>query len=133
MAMAAMAKQESSTSQGSNQHQGTAKILPMRLPKHLSSLMQQASLKVSVRQLRTSMIFLQGSLPSGALNLFSVRRSGRGFGVSTACPFCDAKPPKDLPSHRTDLRRRWQAAHLAMHVKKRDSQFNSIEGDLRRV
>ena len=92
-----------------------------KLPSHLLSLMQPVSSKVSAATLRKSMIFLQSSLPSSALSLFSVRRVGRGYGISTACPFCLAKPPEDYPAHRTDLRRRWQAAHLADHLLKRDT------------
>jgi hypothetical protein len=46
--------------------------------------------------------------------------------------FCEAVPPKEM--HRTDLRRRWQALHLAMHIKKGDTpqDFEVHEGDLGR-
>jgi hypothetical protein len=33
--------------------------------------------------------------------------------------FCDEAPPKHM--HRTDLRRRWQALHLAMHIKRHET------------
>jgi hypothetical protein len=48
--------------------------------------------------------------------------------------FCEAEPPETIPSHRTDLRRRWQALHLAMHIKKGDTpqDFEVHEGDLGR-
>jgi hypothetical protein len=81
------------------------------------------------------MIFLQGSLPIGSLGLFSVRRVGRNFGLPTYCPFCEAKPSADLPKHRTDFKRRWRAAYLAVHIKKGGTpeDFRPIEGDLRRT
>jgi len=106
-----------------------------RLPKHLQLLMSQGSLKTSSLQLQQSMTSLHGSLPPGSLYLLAnvIKRSGRGFGVPTWCVFCEARPPKDL--HRTDLRRRWQSLHYAMHVKKGDTpeDFEVHHGDLRKV
>jgi hypothetical protein len=48
--------------------------------------------------------------------------------------FCDAKPPRDISSSRTDLRRRWQALHLAMHIKRGDAvpEIEVHRGDLGR-
>jgi len=112
-------------------------VIPMmpRLPKRLQSLVSQPSLKVSSSQLRMSMISLHGSLPAGSFSLLAsiIRRSGRGFGVPTWCMFCEAAPPKDM--HRGDLRRRWQALHLAMHIKKGDTpqDFEVQHGDVARA
>ncbi len=65
---------------------------------------------------RTQMTFLRAALPPGALHIFHAQRYGNGVGFSTACPFCDKKPPQDVKM--TGARRRWQAAHLAVvHVK----------------
>jgi hypothetical protein len=46
--------------------------------------------------------------------------------------FCDEHPP--LHMRRTDLRRRWQALHLAMHIKRGDvvEEMATHEGDLGR-
>ena len=65
------------------------------------------------KELRVKMTFLRASLPAGALSIFSYRRTGRGWGIPTDCPFCDERPPADM--HRMDVRRRWQAAHIAMY------------------
>jgi hypothetical protein len=81
------------------------------------------------------MISLHANLPPGSFSLLAsvIRRSGRGFGIPTWCLFCEAKPPKDM--HRTDLRRRWQSLHYAMHIKKGDTpdNFEVHHGDLRKV
>lgn len=131
MPMAARKEQQPTQS---TQPSGT--VIPMmpRLPKRLQSLMQSETSKVSSAMLRTSMMSLHASLPAGSFSLLAsiIRRSGRGFGVPTFCMFCEAVPPKEM--HRTDLRRRWQALHLAMHIKKGDTpqDFEVHEGDLGR-
>ena len=115
----------------------TGEVVPMlpRLPKHLQSLMESGTSKTSSSQLRTAMMSLHGSLPAGSLWLLGsvIRRSGKGFGVPTWCLFCEAAPPPDM--HRTDLRRRWQALHYAMHIKKGDTpqDFEIHKGDVTKV
>ena len=131
MPMAARKEQQPTQSTPS-----TGTVIPMmpRMSKRLQSLISQGSSKVSSSQLRMSMISLQGSLPAGAFSLCQsiIRRSGRGFGIPTYCMFCDAHPPKEM--HRTDLRRRWQALHLAMHIKRGETpdHFQVHEGDIGR-
>jgi hypothetical protein len=131
--MAMTARKESSKPKHQTA-QGTVIEMMPRLPKHLQSLMSQESSKTSFSQLRVAMTSLHASLPSGSLWLLAnvIRRSGRGFGVPTWCLFCEAKPPKDM--HRTDLRRRWQSLHYAMHIKKGDTpqDFEVHEGDVGR-
>jgi hypothetical protein len=84
-----------------------------------SSLTRSGNSKVTSTELHSRMAFLRSTLPKGALSIFSTRRAGRGFGVPTACPFCDEKPDANIPHHRTDLKRRWQVAHIAVaHVKR---------------
>jgi hypothetical protein len=133
------ARKEVQQSQSSTDTRKQGEVIPMmpRLPKRLQSLMQSETSKVSSDMLRMSMMSLHASLPAGSFSLCQsiIRRSGRGFGIPTYCMFCEAKPPKDIPAHRTDLRRRWQALHLAMHVKKGDTpqDFEVHHGDLRKV
>lgn len=115
---------------------GTVIEMMPRLPKSLSQLLTPSDTsKTSSSQLRNAMMSLHGSLPSGSFSLLGIiiRRSGRGFAVPTWCVFCEAKPPKDM--HRTDLRRRWQAMHYALHVKKGDTpqDFEVHHGDVRKV
>ena len=84
----------------------TSKVSPIRSVKSANSAAPS----------RTQMTFLRAALPPGALHIFHAQRYGNGVGFSTACPFCDKKPPQDVKM--TGARRRWQAAHLAVvHVK----------------
>lgn len=128
MPMAARKEQSSTDKQGE-----VIQMMP-RMSRRLQSLISQGSSKVSSSQLQTSMISLHASLPAGAFSLCQsiIRRSGRGFGIPTYCLFCDANPPKEM--HRTDLRRRWQALHLALHIKRGDTpqDFEVHEGDVGR-
>lgn len=50
--------------------------------------------------------------------------------MPTYCMFCEAMPPEWM--HRTDLRRRWQALHLAQHVKRGETaaMFEIVKGDV---
>jgi hypothetical protein len=113
-----------------------AEVIQMmpRISRRLQSLISQGTSKVSSSQLQTSMISLHASLPAGAFSLCQsvIRRSGRGWGIPTYCLFCDAVPPKEM--HRTDLRRRWQSLHYAMHIKRGDTpqNFEVHEGDVGR-
>jgi hypothetical protein len=136
MSMAARKEQPQPTNASTGQQ---AEIIPMmpRISRRLQSLISQESSKVSSSQLRMSLISLHATLPAGAFSFCQsiIRRSGKGFGLPTYCMFCEAKPPKDIPGHRTDLRRRWQALHLAMHIKKGDTpdNFEVHHGDLGRT
>lgn len=80
------------------------------------------------------MMSLHASLPKGAFSLCqsNIRRTGRGWGVPTFCQFCDEQPPVWM--HRTDLRRRWQALHYAVHIKKSETAdvLEIIHGDVGR-
>lgn len=81
-----------------------------------SSRTRSAKSKVSAKELQGRMTFLQSSLPYGFQNIFSLRRAGKGYGMATSCPYCDERPPHGM--FRTDLRRRWQVAHLAVkHIR----------------
>ena len=103
-----------------------------KLSKHLQSLISAGSTRVSSAQLRMSMTSLQNSLPAGAWSLCqsTIRRSGRGFGVPTFCQFCDEQPPAWM--HRTDLRRRWQSLHYAVHIKRGETaqRLEIVHGDV---
>lgn len=98
----------------------TQSVVPFRKPKNSIRELQPSSSRIRLeksrglsKELRVKMTFLRASLPVGALSIFSYRRTGRGWGIPTDCPFCDERPPVDM--HRMDLRRRWQAAHIAMY------------------
>jgi hypothetical protein len=55
---------------------------------------------------------LKRSLPSVCAHFFTIRRAGKGWGLSIECPHCGDRPPEFVP---TWGRWRWLSVHITTH------------------
>lgn len=97
-----------------------------------TSAMPSGAPSASSKSTRSPLTYLRPSLPTGWVNYFAWKRTGRYYGLAIACTHCPERPPKEVKAWN---RWRWLAAHIATkhgNIEERDRFLERKEQEQRR-